>query len=223
MKTAHGNGAGNLFRGFAAGLVILALLILSLLLLGVYTPHPGHVMTWNAVALVVVKAVVTGLAVGLLEETLFRGALLPGLAARTNILTAVITVSLVYAAVHFIDYPPPASPDAVTWLTAPVLFPAAYSGIVNPGFFDAFISLFLLGLLLGLIRIRTGGIIQCIGLHAGIVTGVKLSRYFTQYVPDNRFNYLVSDYDHRLGWLAALWLAAAILVYHLLIARKRPA
>lgn len=222
LKPADGNGTAGLLKGFTAGFVILALLILSLMLLGIYTLHPGRIMTWEAVSLVIIKAVMTGLAVGLLEEILFRGALLPGLMLRTNAATAVVTISLVYAAAHFIDYPPPAAPEAITWLTAPTLFLHAYDGIVNPGFFDALAALFLLGLLLSLVRIRSGNIIQCIGLHAGLVAAVKISRYFTMYVPGNRFDYLVSNYDHRLGWLAALWLAAAILVYYFIYIRKRP-
>ena len=192
-----------LIQSFAAGTAILTCLILSLLWLDIYAIHSGRDITFTSVTVLIIKALFTGLAVGVIEETLFRGALFTGLMKRTNAIVATLAVSFVYSAAHFIDYKAPVKPDDINWLTAPDLFLETCSGIFNLQVIDAMAALFLLGILFSLVRLRTGNIIQCIGLHAGLVAAIKISRYFTQYVPDNNFTYMVSSHDHRLGWLAA--------------------
>ena len=138
--------------------------------------------------------------------------MLGGLAPRTGPATALVTVSLVYAAVHFIHYPATADPG---WLSAAGQFPGAYLAIFNPAMVDAFLALFVLGLLLGLMRLGSGDIIACIGLHAGLVVMVKISRYFYRYTGGTPFDFLVSVHDRRLGYLALLLLCIATTVYYL--------
>jgi len=202
--------------GFAWGALILAVLIAGLVALGIQHPVPGRDTGAVAVLLLCLKAVLTGLAVGLFEETLFRGALQGGLTRRAGPAFAVVVISLVYAAAHFIHYPPTAHPG---WLSGMRQFPSAYAAVFNPDTLDAFLALFALGLLLGLMRLRSGHIIACIGLHAGLVAMIKVARYFYRYAPGSRFDFLVSIHDRRLGWFACLILAAALLAYHL---RTRP-
>lgn len=221
LKIPQGNYIENFLKGFVAGLVILSLLILSLLQLDVYILHPGRNITLASLSILITKALFTGLAVALIEETLFRGALFAGLMQRSNAVTAAIVISIVYAAAHFIDYPPPASPADINWLTAPAMFTTAYAGIFSTRILDAMIALFLLGILLSLIRIRSGHIILCIGLHAGLVAAIKLSRFFTQYVTASEYSFLVSVYDHRLGWLATSWLVLATVLYYGVCMRKK--
>ncbi len=192
--------------GLLSGLIMLAVLASGLISLGIYDLHDGREINATVITRLLLGALLTGVAVALFEETLFRGALLQGLRKQTNTNTALITISLVYAAVHFIHYPQPAAGETIGWLTAPQSFLPAYSSVISTETLDAFLSLFVLGLLFGLIRIRTSNIIQCIGLHAGLVAGIKLFRFFTEYKPDNAHAYLVSSYDYRLGYLALIWL-----------------
>jgi membrane protease YdiL (CAAX protease family) len=211
-RPADGRYLAPFLAGFAWGVVILAILIAGLVALGIQHPVPGRDTGPAAVTVLCIKAVLTGLAVGLFEETLFRGALLGGLMRRTGPAFAVVVISLIYAAVHFIHYPATAHPG---WLSGPRQFPAAYLAIFNPAILDAFLALFVLGLLLGLMRLRSGHIIGCIGLHAGLVAMIKVARYFYRYTPGSRFDFLVSIHDRRLGYLALLILAAAFVAYHL--------
>ena len=212
LSPAGGRGLARFLSGFAWGVVILGCLIAILVLLGIYHPVPGRDTGPAAVLTLCGKAVLTGLAVGLFEETVFRGAMLGGLAPRTGPATALVTVSLVYAAVHFIHYPATADPG---WLSAAGQFPGAYLAIFNPAMVDAFLALFVLGLLLGLMRLGSGDIIACIGLHAGLVVMVKISRYFYRYTGGTPFDFLVSVHDRRLGYLALLLLCIATTVYYL--------
>lgn len=192
--------------GLLSGIIMLAVLATGLLSLGIYDLHGDREINATAITQLLLGALLTGFAVALFEETVFRGALLQGLRKQTSTNTALIIISLIYAAVHFIQYPQPAAGEAIDWLTAPLLFIPAYASLISTDTLDAFLSLFVLGLLFGLVRIRTGNIIQCIGLHAGLVAGIKLFRFFTEYTPDNAYHYLVSSYDYRLGWLALFWL-----------------
>ena len=206
LRERQGKYLRHLVSGFLGGLFILGVLALGLICLGIYGWHSTRDINLTSVAVLLSGALITALAVGVFEETMFRGALQQGLAKQTRPSTALVTISMIYAAVHFIDYREPAGVDSIGWLTAAGQFSSAYSHLVTPETIDAFLSLFVLGMLLGLVRMRTGNIIQCIGLHAGLVAGVKLFRFFTEYRPDNSYNYLVSSYDYRLGYLALIWL-----------------
>lgn len=214
-RTRIGNGPGQLARGFIAGVLIVSALVASLYLLDIHALIPGRDYSAAAITLLLVKALAAGLAVAVFEETLFRGALLGGLLNRTrHAASAVFAVSAAYAAVHFLDYPPLTANETVNWLTGPTKFAEIIINMFKPETLDAFLALFTLGLLLGVMRLRSGNIILCIGVHAGIVATIKISRYFLAYREGSGLDFLVSVHDHRLGYLAFLWLVIAILVYY---------
>lgn len=219
LKSVNGYAA-PLSAGFIAGLLLFGGLALLLFLFGLYGLHGSRELSLAVIMKLLLGALLTGLAVALFEETVFRGALLQGLRKQAGMNRALVTVSLVYAAVHFIDYAEPAAGETVGWLTAPQMFVSAYTPMFSLQTLDALLALFVLGLLLGLIRLKTGNLIQCIGVHAGIVAGVKLFRFFAEYRPDNSFAWLVSPYDLRLGWLATLWLLLATAAYFVHLHRK---
>lgn len=211
----------RIIASFGAGLFIFAILAAGLFAFGLYGTHTGRVITAGSLFQLLSGALLTGFGVAVFEEIVFRGALLQGLCKRSGMLPALITVSFVYAAVHFIHFPAPDN-DMVGWLTAPALFITVYTNLLSMQTVDALLTLFVLGLLFGYIRIRTGNIILCIGLHAGIVAGVKVFRYFAEYRPDNSFPWLVSTYDLRLGWLALIWLTLVLITYWLYQHRHHP-
>jgi uncharacterized protein len=64
--------------------------------------------------------------------------------------------------------------------------------------------------LLGLVRERTGRVAECIGLHAGWVFVIGLTRRLTEAVPDAGHTWLAGRYDGVIGVLAgAVFLALA--------------
>jgi len=212
LKIRPGQLLPQLSYSFMAGLLILVLLSVGLLSFGIYDFHSYREINASAIGKLVISAIITGMAVAMFEETVFRGALQQGLTKKTGAVTALVTISIIYAAVHFIDY---REPETIGWLTAPQQFWTAYSHLVTPDNIDAFFSLFALGLLLGLIRLRSGNIIQCIGLHAGLVAGIKLFRFFFEYNPANEHGYLVSSYDYRLGYMALMLIGLITIAYYL--------
>jgi membrane protease YdiL (CAAX protease family) len=198
-----------LLGGFGLGLLILAVLALSLWLLEVRAPTPAaHT---PALAKVLAQGLLGGLAVAFLEETFFRGALHTALRRRAGVLAALWLPSLLYAALHFLKpqpLPPGVAPDLASCLTSlgqgfPALFQASH--------LDGFIALTLVGLFLALVRERTGNLLWGIGLHAGWVLVIKLTQAYTYENPDARLAWLVSEYDGVTGWLAAVWIGVLAL------------
>ena len=201
--------------GYAGGLAILLLVELSLFLLGMRQPDPDLGNGLPALLLAVLKALITGLAVGLTEEILYRGAIFTGLARYSNNLAALIVTSVFYGAVHFIDIPELPAGTTVNWLTGFNLLAVAFGQLSNPLILDSLLSLTMLGVLLGLLRWHSGNIVLCIGVHAGIVTVNKIFAYATDYQAGSPYAFLVNSYDHLTGAVATSWLALACLLYYL--------
>lgn len=207
-----GTAGRDLIAGLAAGLVIMALYALLLLALGIHMPEPDRALSLSGFLAVLGRALLAAAFAATLEELLFRGALFSGLERSTNTLAAILLTSLLYAAVHFIQYPATA-PAVLTWYSALLELPAALAPLADPARFDHLLTLFVLGTLLALARLRRGNILPCIGLHAGLIIALKLTGYFTDYAPDSRLAILVNPRDHTLGWLSFAWLTALTLGY----------
>lgn len=182
--------------------------------MGVYGFNFGQDTTIKKLALLLLGAIITGVTVSLFEEIIFRGALLQGLSKKVTPSLAIFATSAVYAYVHFISFTEPKIDETTNFFTIISQFYFTYSTSINIENYDAFLSLFILGLLLGLIRVRTKSILQCIAMHAGLVAGIKLFRFFMEYKPGTQFDFLVSNFDHRLGFMAMILLSIATTIYY---------
>ncbi len=120
------------------------------------------------------------LVVPLLEEALFRGALL-GLARRTaGTWTAQLFVAGLFSIVHFLK--PPENAAGVAAALGPIdvtagfrLLPHVFWQFREPGLvLGGFLTLLAVGLALGWLTVRTRSLWPAIGLHAGWVLGLKL-------------------------------------------------
>ena len=127
------------------------------------------------VMLQLLKFIGIGIAVALVEETLFRGGLQNALQRAFGTAAALIVASSVYSAVHFLKPKGAAvSPEAVTWLSG-----VDYLGRVlrhsmdAPGVAVGFVTLFLVGLTLGWAFAKTRALYFSMGLHAGWVMTLK--------------------------------------------------
>jgi len=199
--------------GFFAGLLIIIVLDSCLIFLGIYQFDSGA--DWSVMALVWAggKALLAGILVGLVEEIIFRGALFGGLNKHANATIALFATSLVYAAAHFLKYRAVPADTEIGWLTGVEIFPAALFRFSNPVTIDSFITLFILGALFALIRIRSKSIVSCIGLHAGMVATIKYFNYLTNYTSGAQYDFLVNRIDHQFGYLASGLLLLATLAY----------
>jgi uncharacterized protein len=163
------------WRYFFTGLVIAAGLLwalgMSLEWAGAFESR-DRLISWGKFLR---KAVLPAVGASLLEEWLFRGLLL-GLWLRfAKPLAACIGTSLLFAFVHFLK------PADGTELADPAAFDAGFRllgrillNFTDPRFFAGdFATLFVVGMILALARVRTGGLAFSIGLHAGWILAFK--------------------------------------------------
>ncbi|WP_160300683.1 CPBP family intramembrane glutamic endopeptidase [Kiritimatiella glycovorans] len=106
--------------------------------------------------------------VGILEEFLFRGYLYGALRSMVGMRAAVISAALIFAAVHFIR---PGEDASGGWGVLSTLF-----GGVEDTFAAEFTTLLLMGALLSLLYELTGSLYAGIGLHAGWVCAMRVSK-----------------------------------------------
>ncbi len=194
-----------LVKSFAAGVLILACLALTLLALGIrVVPSGGEP---PLLLKVLAQGLVGGLAVGFIEETFFRGAMFSAIRRRGgHAVTAIALPALLYATLHFLK-PQPFPADAeVTLVTTLTSLANAFPALLQMKNLDSFAALLLVGIFLGVVRHRSGHIAWCIGLHAGWVLVIRLTHKYTDLEPGAPLNYLVGTYDGVVGWLAAGWI-----------------
>ena len=205
-----------LWRGWVGGMAILLILALTLLLLEIRVPDP-HGGDWlSGLARRSLQALIAGLLIGFLEETFVRGALYAAVRRRGGRASAVFWTSLLYALLHFMK--PHALPSGVPmdWAGALQMFIHVFTGVLQWKHLDSMAALLLVGVLLGLVRERTGHIGWCVGLHAGWVFVIQVSRYLTDGNETSPHAWLVGNYDGVIGWLAGVWVGLLALAFWLL-------
>jgi hypothetical protein len=156
----------------------------------------------------------SALAVALVEETFFRGLLFSAVRRESGPRAAIILTALLYASIHFLARTkvPHAEVDSLAGLR---MLAGTLRWFGNPAsMIDAWLSLFAVGLLLGMARQWTGSIAACIGLHMGWVWVIKASVGLTDEQPASPWFWLVSEFDAFTGWMVAAWSAAVLLLVY---------
>lgn len=209
-----------------AGLALAALGLLPLAAwyLGLDLWRPREDFLWSKLPAVIATAAV----VPLVEEFLFRGVLL-GLAVRYFGRGAgVVSISLVFAVVHFIDSRYDVAD--VRWSSGFELLGHAFSNSGGAAVaFSGGVALFVLGVIFALATLRTRSLWLAIGLHAGCIFGQQALNLFAKFrvrPPDAWMPWVGPNVVHGmvptgLGPLAAL-LVIGLLVWWYLRREPRP-
>jgi uncharacterized protein len=190
--------------GLAAGLAMMALALVPLFLLGL--------RAWNAsfdtstLLPVVLKGLGTGLLVAMIEETFFRGAMQGALQRAGSTRWALFAVPLLYSAVHFLGKSGRTQDEALNAWSGFTVLQGFFGSFAQPlRIVDAFVALYLVGLLLALVRQRWGNLAGCIGLHAGFVAVITVFRQISVSTQETAWSFLVGHFDGLLGlWIAAV-------------------
>lgn len=174
-------GWRRLGAGFALGLVSLAAVCAIALAAGGRVLDEGR--DAGDVAARVAGVLATALAVGVLEEILFRGAMFNGLRRAISWPAALAASSAVYAVVHFLARPEPL-PGPVTWDSGLRLLPSMLRGVAHlETLLPAFLSLTLAGVILCLAVRETGDLWAAVGIHAGWIFWLKFYGFLTDAGP----------------------------------------
>ncbi|HEY5558553.1 MAG TPA: CPBP family intramembrane glutamic endopeptidase [Steroidobacteraceae bacterium] len=202
---ARGRFVRHLVAGLAIGLATMLPMTIAMQALGLLVMRPDFSATLllNGIA----AGAVTGLAVAIVEETFFRGLLFRAVMRESGLAAALWSTALLYSAIHFLARAriPPAG---IGWDSGITLLGSAFSRFADAASIaDSFVALLLVGLMLGLVRHRTGGIAAGIGLHMGWVWVIKSTTSVTDLDAGARWSFLVNSFDGYTGWLVAGWAA----------------
>lgn len=192
-------------KGLLYGILILLVLVIGLLLVDAREIALRDDFSAGRLIKIVITGLVSGLLVGVIEETFFRGMMHTGMRRSLGFWPTALIISAFYAAVHFIR--PMRLPEN-TPLTLSTSLDMALQGIARLMDFatiaDSFFALLMAGLLLSMVRERTGSILWTIGIHAGWVAVIKTTKHVTDARGGESF--WIGSYDQITGWMAALWL-----------------
>ncbi|MCH2602453.1 MAG: CPBP family intramembrane metalloprotease [Pedosphaera sp.] len=157
------------------------------------------------------------IAVGVLEETLFRGMLFGLLRRDMNWRWAAVASALLFASVHFIDQRPNIS--EITWSTGFTAFPQFIHDFAHDPHWPAYaVNLFLAGLILAGAFQRTGNLFIAIGIHAGWIIALKTNSFISSPVNTHVF---WGDNKTSDGWAATPLLA--VMAWYILRHDPKPA
>ena len=197
--------------GWLIGVALLLVPALVLTRLAVLVPSP--LITWDQIASKALQALAAGFLIALLEETFFRGALWSAIRRYGGWVSAAVGSAALYAIVHFMKPAGLPAGMAFDWSGALFMFIQVFVAGLDWQDLDSAATLFLGGLLLALVRERTGHIGWCIGLHAGWVWVIQTTRKATDPNPESPLAFLVGNYDSFLGWLVLAWIAVVVVAY----------
>jgi CAAX protease family protein len=209
-----------LFNGFIYGIAIMLIIEIILFFLGIHEIDTRRSYSFESISILLCKAIVVGLIIATIEESIFRGALFTGLYKQTGAIIATFFSSLIYAAVHFIRYRDLPPDTDINWYTGFTMMPEMFRRFHEWNIVDYFLTLFIFGVLLALLRLKHKSIAACIGVHAGIVMLIKIADYATSRTYGGNYDYLVSQYNSTFGWISFIVIFLFTLFYFVKIQKK---
>jgi membrane protease YdiL (CAAX protease family) len=199
--------------GFGAGVAMMVPLIVLLYGLDLRLPKEGF--EWGGARLfgAIAGGLLSGAAVALIEETFFRGAMQTGIERESGQRLAIVLPSLLYASLHFLGGKLRVPAEEASWASGIDVLANLFERYAHPlELVDSFMALLAVGVLLAIVRARTGAIAACLGLHAAWVCVISVLREASMRNPQAEWSWLVGSYDGVIGWLAFAWTLGVVVV-----------
>lgn len=210
----------SLWLGWLVGIALIVPVTLVFVGLGFRVLDHGRAVLSLELVGFVFYAFATAWLVGLFEETLFRGVLQALFSRAHGVVVAAFVTSTLYASVHFLQLPGTA-PTEITWWSGVAWAAGAFAPLAQPAsYWDSFLPLLVLGLLLSWCRHATGSLLWCIAMHSAWVFFIRMLKELTVRDVVNPWAWLVGGYDHFVGLLVLAWLLLVAAVAWL---ARRPA
>lgn len=209
-----GHSKGHLSRlkpigfGFLSGLAILGAVIALLLLLKIRIIDHDATLSLSLIT----KALLAGLIVAFIEETLFRGLFFKLSERWHNAISAIFISSFFYAILHFIKPIEHIDQNQLHLFSGFEVISNAFMALSSLRA-DDFFALFTVGILLATVRHKTQSLNYCIGLHASWVFLIKVFKELTDSNISSQWAFLSGHYDGIIGWLSVAWLTLCTLAY----------
>ncbi len=204
---------GLLFYGFIVGIAMMLPVtgLFHLTDLRVLSLSPDF--AWDAFVVKLASLLLAAFAVSLIEETFFRGILFEGFLKDKAPLSAVIFTALFFAVIHFARIKGSELPTDAPWYYGSVILADSIAMHWDGDYFSTALSLFLAGVLLGIVRLKTTNVWACIGIHSGWILTLKVDKKLSYFNEQSDWHFLVGPYDYYNGWATAGWLMVIFLVY----------
>ncbi len=204
----------QLLVGFGLGFITLMPVFIVLYLLGVNIIDDAQIWTTSFVFKNLVISLLLALLISLIEEPLFRGLLLVSLHKKLSTISAVVISASYYAALHFINNNSHIAAQDINIYSGFTLLTEAFTKLLNPAIFSAFLALLMVGIFLGVLRTQLKSSLGfCIGCHTCWVWQIKMNKTLFNIDFNSDYHYLVSSYDGVIGPLVTVWLLLAVISY----------
>jgi uncharacterized protein len=208
--------------GLAIGVAGMLIIVGIMTALGLLDWTEASSASAGRLAKIFFNRLLSGMAVGFIEETMLRGLMFSAIARESGTRTAIVLTAVIYSAVHFLSSYHIAA-DQVTPSSGMDLLAGTLHWFSTPlAMADAFLCLVAVGWVLAVIRAKTGNIAACIGLHAGWVWVILFTRELTKPVRDQPLSFLLSQFDGFIGWLVLAWTILMGVVLIGFYARRKP-
>jgi hypothetical protein len=203
----------QMLAGWLIGAAIMVPLMLMLLQLEVRVLKPQFAAL-SVLLEAALAGVATGLVVAFIEETFFRGVLFDAVERESGAVAAIVLPSVLYAALHFLDGRLRIAASEVDWSSGFAVLGKIFERYGEPlALIDSFLALFGVGVLLAVVRWRTGSIAATLGMHAAWVWIIKFVDKTSRVNPEAPANWLVGSYDGVIGWAAVGWIGLFLVLY----------
>jgi membrane protease YdiL (CAAX protease family) len=187
------------------GTLTMSLVVASMAALGLLDWQPAARYGAGALAALIAKRLLSGVAVGLIEETALRGVMFAGIQRESGTLMAIALTSIIFAATHFLGVAH-IPPDAVTPWSGVTVLHGTLRAFEDPlGNADAFLCLTAVGVVLAIVRSITGNTAASMGLHAGWVWVMLVVHGLSRPNIASPLSFLLSHHDGFTGWLVLAW------------------
>ena len=204
----------QLVIGFGLGLMTLMPVFIVLYLLGVNVLDDTQIWTTGFVLKNLMISLLLALLISLIEEPLFRGLLLVSLQKKLPVISAIMISASYYAALHFLNSNTNIAVQDLKLYSGFTLLTEAFTNLLNPAIFSAFLALLMVGIFLGVLRTQVKSSLGfCIGCHTCWVWQIKMNKKLFNTDFNSEYHYLVSSYDGVIGPLVTVWLLLAVISY----------
>ena len=212
----------QLVLGFGLGLLTLLPVFIALYLLGINVLDDTQLWTTGWVIKNAIISLLLALLISLIEEPLFRGLLLVSLQKKLPVMLAILISAGYYAALHFINSNTHIATQDLKLYSGFTLLTEAFTNLLNPAIFSAFLALLMVGIFLGVLRTQIKASLGfCIGCHTCWVWQIKLNKTLFNTDFTSKYHYLVSSYDGVIGPLVTVWLLLAVISYFIFRSLKK--
>jgi membrane protease YdiL (CAAX protease family) len=216
LRTRRDFGYGLPWRRFTAQCALWVLIGAAtasagaafLIVTGLRVAAPGFVPGPVSLLGLILAGIGSGLAVALIEESVFRGGLHTAIERESGTAAAVLLGAPLFAVLHFfakVSIPP----AELAWRSGFDLLVRSFAPLAHPAAVaDSFLAWLAVALVLSLTRVLTGNIAVAIGLHAGWVLVLRALQMSTVPGSSPAFAAWVGQFDGLLGFWLLPWAGA---------------